>query len=347
MKKKIRIGYTDVFPDFNPTDNVIYNLLKDRYDVEIIDTDVADNIDKVEYLIYSAAGTRYLDFHCIRIFVTGENLCPDFNLCDYAVGFEHMQFEDRFFRLPIYFWKLYNNDFDLLLTDRMKIAKETPEKRKFCGVVASNNLFADPYREIFFHELSKYKRVDSGGKAYNNIGKPNGVDDKRAFLNEYKFSMAFENSSYSGYCTEKLMQAFSAGNVPIYWGDPSVIENFNEKAFINCCGLSMEEAIDRVKEIDNNDELYLKMLSEPALVNYNYREQTMEDLSKWLYSIFDADIDKARRIPVHGKMAVYNDAYTKRVRRDEKLRNNIITFTIGRLIVKANGLIRKVRDYLK
>lgn len=341
--KKIAIGYTDVYPGFNPTDNIIYNIIKDRYNVEIIDTSVPANRDKVQYLFYSAAGTKYLDYKCIRIFVTGENLCPNFNLCDYAVGFEHMQFEDRFFRLPIYLWKQYKEDYDLLSCDRYKLAGKNPEKRKFCSVVASNNIFADPYRERFFHELSKYKRVDSGGKAYNNIGKPEGVADKRAFLKDYKFNIAFENSGYPGYCTEKLMQAFSAGNVPIYWGDKTAVEQFNEKAFINCCGLTMEQAIARVKEIDQDDEKYLKMLSEPALADPTYRENTEKDLAKWLFNILDAEYESARRRPVHGKMTVYDDAYTKRIRRDEKLRNNIVTFTLARTLLKVSAVIKKLK----
>ncbi len=347
--KKITIGYSDVFPDFQPTDNIIYNILKQRYEVEILDTSIPENRDKIQYLIYSAAGNKYLDFHCIRIYVTGENLCPNFNLCDYAVGFEHMEFGDRFFRAPIYLWQQYYEDYALLHENRFKLAGKNADydntksaaARKFCCVVASNNLFADPYRENFFNALSEYKRVDSGGRAYNNIGKPDGVEDKRAFLKDYKFNIAFENSSYPGYCTEKLMQAFSGGTVPIYWGDPTAVAQFNEKAFINCCGLTMEEAIAKVKEVDNNDELYLKMLSEPALADLDYREKTLQDMARWLYGIFDVDIETARRRPIHGKMAVYDDECTKRIRRDEKLRNNKITLTLARLLIRINKLVKK------
>lgn len=43
-------GY--IYPDTNPTNNVIYNILKERYNVEIIDTSIPENRDKVEYLFY-------------------------------------------------------------------------------------------------------------------------------------------------------------------------------------------------------------------------------------------------------------------------------------------------------
>ena len=56
--KTIRIGYTDIYPDTNPTNNVIYNILKERYNAEIIDTSIPENRDKVEYLIYSVNGKK-------------------------------------------------------------------------------------------------------------------------------------------------------------------------------------------------------------------------------------------------------------------------------------------------
>ena len=335
--KHITIAYTDVYPDFNPTDNIIYNILKDRYDVEIIDANIPENRDKIQYLFYSACGNHYLDFHCIRIFVIGENLFPNFNLCDYAIGFEHMDVGDRFFRLPLYMWKQYREDYNLLLEDRMKLAGDNPEKRDFCGIVATNNTFADPTREQFFYELSKYRHVASGGRAYNNIGQPDGVDDKREFLKNFKFSIAFENSSYPGYCTEKLMQAFSAGNVPIYWGDPTAIYDFNEKAFINCCGLTLEQAVEKVKEIDNSDELYLAMLKEAPLINKELLDDTTGKLAEWLYKIIDTDYESSRRRPVHGKMAAYEESYTTRIRREEKLKSNLLLRSIYRLIRKLKN----------
>jgi hypothetical protein len=103
----------------------------------------------------------------------------------------------------------------------------------------------------------------------------------------------------------------------------------------------MEEAIAKVKEIDNNDELYLKMLSEPPLTDPDYREKTYKELENWLCNIIDTGYEAARRRPVHGKIAVYDDVYTKRVRRDEKLRNNKITFAIGRILVTLNKLRRR------
>ena len=53
-------------------------------------------------------------------------------------------------------------------------------KENFCNFVYSNSGWADPIREKFYKEISKYKRVDSGGAYLNNIGYR--VPDKLDFI---------------------------------------------------------------------------------------------------------------------------------------------------------------------
>ena len=327
--KEIVIGFSDFWNGFDPKNNAIYRLLSKKYKV-IIEDPSSNNI---QYLFYSAFGNEFLSHDCIRIFVTGENLCPNFNLCDYAIGFEHMDFEDRFYRFSNAFYDHYEHDYNLIAYDRKKLFGLNPEKRKFCAIVVSNDNFADSYRERFFVELSKYKRVDSGGKAFNNIGLPEGVKDKRAFLCGYKFSIAFENSSYSGYCTEKLLQAFSSGTVPIYWGDPTAKRYFNENSFIDCTGLSMEEAIEKIKQIDQDDEKYLQMLCANPLVDVDLRKKTEEGFEKWLYHIIDQDYSGAIRVPRQGKMAVYEENYRKRVKVEQIIKKHKKLFGVVKKLV--------------
>ena len=330
--KKIVIGFDDVAADFNFDNNVITRLLRKEYDVEIVDTSDKEERNRVQYLFFSAFGNNYLEYSCIRIFFTGENLAPNFNLCDYAMGFEYMDYEDRYIRFPIYLWDQYKDDYRILLQDRSSIWGEKPEKRKFCGMVVSNNLFADPMREELFRALSDYKQVDSGGRAFNNIGKPEGVEDKNAFLAGYKFSIACENSSYSGYSTEKLMQAFSAGTVPIYWGDKRAGEVFNRDAFIDCTGLTLKEVVELVKKIDEDDNAYLAMLNTEPLVDRQIKEKAEEALKLWLKNIMDQDFEVARRVPVHGKMAVYEQNYRKKVKMEKIIKKN----------KKLYGIIKKL-----
>jgi hypothetical protein len=111
-----------------------------------------------------------------------------------------------------------------------------------------------------------YKHVDSGGKVMNNIG--GRVADKMSFLREYKFTIAFENSSYPGYTTEKLVEALIARTIPIYWGNPLVNHDFNPDCFINCHEFEdFDEVIDHVKKIDADDDLYHSYIAAPAFTN--------------------------------------------------------------------------------
>lgn len=85
------------------------------------------------------------------------------------------------------------------------------------------------------------------------------VADKLDFISQYKFNIAIENYSKPGYTTEKIMESFVSDTVPIYWGNPLINEDFNPSAFINLHDFfSIEDAVQRIVEIDNNDKEYLR-----------------------------------------------------------------------------------------
>ena len=104
-------------------------------------------------------------------------------------------------------------------------------KRKlFWAGLISNYISGDFFRHIFINDLNKYKRVDIGGKFYNNDGKR--VKNKIQFHSSYKFSIAIENSGSNGYFSEKIIQSFLSGTIPIYYGEYMIDEHFNPKSFI-------------------------------------------------------------------------------------------------------------------
>ena len=237
MRKKIKIKFVDFFDGFNTHENEFVDILKERYDVVFS--------DKPDYVFYSGFGYKHLDYDCIRIFFTGECITPDFNQCDYAIGFDRLDFGDRYIRIPLYMLFQYKKDF-LHLQERREFDKDfLKQKTGFCNFVYSN-CFAQDLRTQMLELLSKYKKVDSGGRYKNNIG--GAVNDKKEFQKKYKFSIAFENTSHNGYATEKITEAFAAGTIPIYYGDPKVAEDFDERAFVNCHRYnSLEDVVEKVK----------------------------------------------------------------------------------------------------
>ena len=128
--------------------------------------------------------------------------------------------------------------------------------------------------------MSHYKKVDSAGKAFNNIGYsvPEGPFNKIEFLRPYKFNIAFENASIPGYTTEKLFEAMLARVMPIYWGNPRVGEEFNTRSFLNYSDFPSEEAlIEKIIELDQNEDKYLEYLRQPYFLHNRKNEYFSED----------------------------------------------------------------------
>ena len=284
--KKINIGFIDFWPTFNPEDNIFTNCLRKYYDVTI-----SDNPD---YLFCSCFGRKHFKYKdCIKIFYTGENIIPDFNLYDYSMGFHYIDFGDRYLRLPHYV--LYPENIDKALNKHTHEDAYYLNKKKFCNYVISNP-YAAGERQAMIDLLNEYKTVDSGGRYNNNVGGP--VPDKVAFSENYRFTMAFENSKMSGYATEKIFDAFAAETIPIYWGSPRINEEFNREAFINVMDYgSLQEARDEVVRIYEDDELYLRMMKAPIITENSQAAQCLREnyLDDYMRHIFDEDIDKAMR----------------------------------------------------
>jgi alpha(1,3/1,4) fucosyltransferase len=275
MRKKIKIDFSDFWGGFDKTDNYFYNLLKEEFDVEI-----SSNPD---YLFFSLFGNQHQNYKCVKIFYTGENIAPPLGYCQYSFSFDYLN-DNRNYRLPHYL--LYDGYYELV---RPKVIEESMSTRKFCNFVASNGDCQE--RNQFVQQLSKYKKVDCGGRWMNNIGGP--VSDKRKFQSEYKFSVAFENNAYRpqhpGYTTEKIMEPMTVNSIPIYWGNPKIDLEFNTKSFINFYDFKSEsDMIEYIIELDKNDDRYLEMLKQPWFIDYNIPDTNkIENIKSFLYKIFN------------------------------------------------------------
>lgn len=233
----------------------------------------------------------------VRIFYTSENRKPNMQECDWAFSFYYdEEFKhSRHMRLPNYKFEELEGS---LVKKQSEISKIDIKKRKFCNFIYAQE---NKTRRLFFRKLSKYKRIDSPGRVLNNmppIGKfkdsyssrfsKNWMNDKIPFLENYKFTIAFENASVPGYTTEKITHPMLANSIPIYFGNPLVGRDFNTKSFINCHDFkNFDEVVKRVIEIDKDDELYEKILREPWFYN-NKPSKYMSDemIMKRLKEIF-------------------------------------------------------------
>ena len=134
-----------------------------------------------------------------------------------------------------------------------------------------------------------------GGRCYNNM---NGrVIDKIKFFNEYKFSIAMENSEGDGYISEKIVDSFRGGTIPIYYGDYLVDEYINPKTYILIRGeKDIEKKIEYIKKIDNDDKLYMEIMKENPIIDEKFAEKIdKKEIKEFLYNIFSQSKNKAFR----------------------------------------------------
>jgi hypothetical protein len=122
-------------------------------------------------------------------------------------------------------------------------------------------------REDFFRQLSRYKKVDSCGKVFRNIEPP--IDHFNVchqspvyfdFIGKYKFMICFENKSRPYYLTEKLINAYHSGTIPIYWGCPNVHEFVNMDAILylnpDYTEADVSALLQEIVRLDQDDEAY-------------------------------------------------------------------------------------------
>ncbi len=295
--KRIKIDFCGFWDGFDKQDNLFLNILKERYEVVI-----SDNPD---YLIASVFGQpfSYMNQDCVRILFTGEPLAPDFNVFDYAIGFDNIVFQDkdgesRYYRYPLCFYhyeqvKHYSKG---MTYQQARVALK--KKIYFCNYIYGHQS-AHGEREAIFETLQKYKRVESAGSFMNNM--PGGsvvpfTEEKSKFLRLCKFTIACESICYPGFVTEKIVDPICSDSVPIYYGNPMVESEFNPDAMINLLSFSsLEEGLERVIEIDQDDELYIKMLMAPKMVSEAYLDNLYDGLRSFLFRIFDQEKEAAYR----------------------------------------------------
>ena len=281
--------------------NFILDILSQRYNIV--------HSNKPDWVICSVFPDyyAYTKYDCPRIFFSGENIAPDFNVVDYAISFNRMNFEDRYISYPlclVYHLIGKNGEFIDISNRGLSIDDKNILENKdiFCNFIYSkqseNNI-----RESFFEQLnSKYKPVASAGKYLNNIpgGNPlagrHGSDSKIDFQKRCKFTIAFENEQANGYCTEKIVDAFVANTIPIYFGAPYVNEIFNPEAFINVSDFNnYDDVIEYISKLDNDDDAYMKMLTAPIFTDPTLPQKRYNELCEFLHNIFDQEPSNAIR----------------------------------------------------
>jgi len=141
----------------------------------------------------------------------------------------------------------YQRYFKFNYPDLKPMIKEIPtfsDKKLCCMVVANKSsnykheLYSERVKAIEFFEKNNSNDFDLYGVGWGNLGlknyKGSFAEDKRKVMKKYKFSICFENTkNIQGYVTEKILDSFASGCVPIYWGASNITKFIPANCFID------------------------------------------------------------------------------------------------------------------
>jgi hypothetical protein len=233
---------------------------------------------------HDAAIARIPPGDYIRVFMTGENFEPDMEACEFAVTFSALTDHPNHLRLPLWVWEGRGWDHGperLVKPPNSDWDKVAAGKTSFCNFVYQNSI---PYRNAIFRMLNDYKRVDAAGPLQNNMDgwtvpqTPNRLAAKVAFFRPYKFTLAIENMIWPGYMTEKLVDPMFVASIPIYVGDPQAKLSFDPASYVDfTCFPTIKAMLEFVQQVDNDMDLYLKMLAAPFYRNNEIPNYARDD----------------------------------------------------------------------
>ena len=103
----------------------------------------------------------------------------------------------------------------------------------------------------------------------------------------------YKSDAHRGYnehnTTEKLVQSMRANTIGIYYGNTQIEKEFNKKSFIDVRNFSsLNESVERIIELDKNNDEYLEILKTYWLVDNIIQEKNKEEnIKSFLYKIFE------------------------------------------------------------
>ena len=285
----MRIRFENFWGGFPVYDNIITVALKMRHNVEIV-SGAAD-------MVVNQGPRSHKDDNAITIswFIESMNRIgePDYNNCDYSFNSCNLD-DDRNYRIP--FWATQINwnstavhDINRGPTYYVSAGKldwrEMTRRDRWCCSVASGTLGK---RAEFYPLISEKMSVIHGGDFLRNtkemLKKPGNSDylEKIEFLSKFKSNLCFENDDRDGYVCEKILHAFYAGCLPIYWGPKNVGADFNKKAFIDIRDFeSDEEAIRHIRDVLSDDSKLHEYLKQPVfsdgVIPYHATPESLSD----------------------------------------------------------------------
>lgn len=203
--------------------------------------------------------------NCRIIFESAENFRVPLNSWDLSMSFDLDPYDGSNFYTP--YWWFSTDLFQGPIVNRIgrRISVEEllrPRKsdrmpEKFCATVIRN---PEPIRMRAIEALSKIGVVDIFGPQSGRQ-----LTSKTELEGKYKFIMAFENDLFPGYVTEKPIEAWAMGSVPLWYGLDEA-KTLNSNALINAADYpTLSDFAAVVLKLEEDPELWRRVYAHPLL----------------------------------------------------------------------------------
>ena len=204
----------------------------------------------------------------VNIFYTGENERPPYGNWDAYLSFDLHDYQGKNAYLPLWWITCtdvagpntapYLNEPVSVNALMSKREVRFEERSKFCVAFIGK---AYPFRMQALSLISNIENVE----VYGAIARKD-VSSKFKASKDFRFVFAFENDLFPGYVTEKVIEAWATGAIPLYWGsDP--LNYINPGAMINLSDFSsFQDFLARVAEVNGNKTLWEQIASQPILL---------------------------------------------------------------------------------
>lgn len=144
----------------------------------------------------------------------------------------------------------YMNNYEFTMTHDSTLLENYPENTKFIPFGGSwikdsnfniyeksksTSMILSSKNDLPGHRLRHQlmSHLNDSGVDFYGRGTNNPIKNKEDALIDYYYSISIENSKTDNYFTEKLLDCFAVGTIPIYWGCSNIGDFFNKDGIIH------------------------------------------------------------------------------------------------------------------
>jgi hypothetical protein len=296
VKNNLNIGFNNFPYDFNVESNFFLDLINNASNIKSSELPIhfygcypdislfkkvllfansrISDLAMTKWLSIQQGVVKPIDKRAFNIWCTFENRRPPINNFDLTFSFDLDSYNNTNFYLPLIYICMnhteskqnhakYTLSSEECATARQISLNEIQRKTGFASAFINN---PHQMRLRAIKELSKTDKINVFGRSVGNY-----VKDKVGEASKYWFNICFENDLYPGYVTEKILEAWMAKAIPLYWGmDTAKI--LNSKAYINLNDFeSLEDYVNFISRLYKDEDKMIEMINQPLLnQNFNY-----------------------------------------------------------------------------